>query len=57
MKGKKLNYFKLILANILIFLLILLILMITPNKPEINLTIVFIYVVSVTLFNGIITEK
>ena len=57
MKGKKLNYFKLILANILIFLLILLVLMITPNKPEINLTIAFIYVVSITLFNGIITEK
>ena len=57
MKGKKLNYFKLILANILIFLLILLVLMITPNKPEINLTITFIYIVSVTLFNGIVTEK
>lgn len=57
MKGKKLNYFKLILANLLIFLLILLVLMITPNKPEINLTIAFIYIISITLFNGIVTEK
>lgn len=57
MKGKKLNYFKLILANVLILLILMLILLITPDKAEINLTIVFIYVISATLFNGIIIEK
>lgn len=57
MKGKKLNYFKLILANVLILLILMLILLITPDKTEINLTIIFIYVTSATLFNGIIIEK
>lgn len=54
---KKLNYIKLILANIIITLIFMLLLMIIPNKIEINLTCAFLYISVSVLFNLFIIEK
>lgn len=54
---KKLNYIKLILANLIITLIFMLVLMLVPNKPEINFTCVFLYISVSVLFNLFITER
>lgn len=54
---KKLNYIKLGLANLVITLLFMLILLLVPNKPEINFICVMLYVSFSVLFNLFITER
>ena len=53
---KKLNLIKLVLANVLITLIFILILMLVPNKTEINFIVCMIYLVFSVLFNIFITE-
>ncbi len=53
----KLNYIKLILANIIILCLFLIVLFMLPEDYKINLTFLFMYVSSATLFNILIIEK
>lgn len=53
---KKLKIWRMIFANILIFGLMLLILLITPNEWRINQSIIFSYVILVLLFNGYILD-
>ena len=57
MKNKKLKIGRLILVNILILTICAFILLITPDTPEINFTVAFMYVIMATLFNLFITEK
>ena len=57
MKKKKLKIGRLILANILIITICVFILLVTPDTPEINFTVAFMYVMIATLFNLFITEK
>ncbi len=54
---KKLNYIKLGLANLVITLLFMLILMLVPNKTEINFICVMLYISFSVLFNLFITER
>ena len=53
---KKLNLIKLVLANVLITLIFILILMLVPNKTEINFIVCMIYLVFSVLFNIFVTE-
>lgn len=53
---KKLNLIKLILANVLITLIFILILMLVPNKTEINFIVCMIYLTFSVLFNIFVTE-
>ena len=57
MKKKKLNYIKLILANLFITSLFVLILFLVPNDWRINFTVMFCYISFSTLFNLFITER
>lgn len=54
---KKINYFKLILANLVITLIFMLVLLLVPNKPEINFICVMLYISFSVLFNLFITER
>lgn len=56
-KKKRLRIGRLIIANILILTICTFILLVTPDTPEINFTVVFMYVMTATLFNLFITEK
>lgn len=53
---KKLNLIKLVLANVLILLIFILILMLVPNKTEINFIVCMIYLIFSVLFNIFVTE-
>lgn len=53
---KKLNLIKLVLANVLITLIFILVLMLVPNKTEINFIVCMIYLTFSVLFNIFITE-
>ena len=53
---KKLNLIKLILANVLITLIFILILMLVPNKTEIDFIVCMIYLTFSVLFNIFIIE-
>ena len=53
---KKLNLIKLVLANVLITLIFILILMLVPNKTEINFIVCMIYLAFSVLFNIFIIE-
>lgn len=53
---KKLNLIKLVLANVLITLIFILILMLVPNKTEINFIVCMIYLTFSVLFNIFVTE-
>lgn len=57
MKGKKLNYSRLIIVNLIILLIFISILIKVPNKPEINLVITSSYIMFASFFNLIIIEK
>lgn len=53
---KKLNLIKLVLANVLITLIFILVLMLVPNKTEINFIVCMIYLTFSVLFNIFIIE-
>lgn len=53
---RKLKIRKLILANILILFSMFMIIFITPNEWNVNLTILFVYTMLVLVFNGYIID-
>ena len=57
MKNKRLRIGRLIIANLLIITICVFLLFVTPDTPEINFTIAFMYVLIATLFNLFVTER
>lgn len=55
-KMKKLKIWRLILANLIILMSMIIILLITPNEWQINQPILFIYCILILIFNGFIIE-
>ena len=55
-KMKKLRIWRLILANLIILMSMIIILLITPNEWQINQTIIFLYSILILVFNGYIVE-
>ena len=53
---KKIRIWRLILANLIILISMIIILLITPNEWQINQTIIFLYCILILVFNGWIIE-
>ena len=53
---RKLRIWRLILANLIILMSMIIILLITPNEWQINQPIIFMYSILILVFNGFIIE-
>lgn len=56
MKNRKLNVFRLIIANLLFIAIFALIIFLTPDDPRINVCATIIFIMTTLLFNSYVLE-